>query len=489
MKKITQKGLLLFCLAALVLTGCTDPDGTKSNESYVTPSKGALSFMGMDNEPQTLNVKASAEWSAEPSATWIKLSAITEESMVVTVENNSTERERDAKIIITSGEIVKEVLVNQLPKEVGDMKYRRPFWRPGVISPNGKYIGGYSYDFIGDAVEGAYTAIIIDMATDEHIEFGPFPKTMFSFTVAQSITDDGKLFISDGGGSIMFDAKTGEYEQMQPPTGFNYRPSICSASADGSIMVGYVRKAGVYYPLVWEDGVAKELPWPPMNFRDTRFEDTDINGILAVGVSHDGRFIYGSTWDNDDMGMLYWDRQNNYAVSWVSPDKHDLKPVDRIMWDGSIQKFNLVDAMTSDSTPTRISPNGKYIAGVYRTEELAADGARFDRTWSAAFYNTETKKTVIFDEFGESSGMAVSDDGIGFIALGRQKMTKGMVVDVETGVVLGTTEEWVLKTYGMHVPPGFISYMCPGNRVMMGLTCIPAEPQPMWLNWYMAPKK
>ena len=55
----------------------------------------------------------------------------------------------------------------------------------------------------------------------------------------------------------------------------------------------------------------------------------------------------------------------------------------------------------------------------------------------AAFYNTETETTTIVEDYGESMGMYVTDDGIAFIAIGTYASTSSVVYDLNTGTDLG----------------------------------------------------
>ncbi len=74
---------------------------------------------------------------------------------------------------------------------------------------------------------------------------------------------------------------------------------------------------------------------------------------------------------------------------------------------------------------TQVSPSGKWIAGRYRKEFDPETKQRVDEPEYAAFYNTETETTVIVDDYGESGGRFVTDDGIGFIGIGTLAVSAG----------------------------------------------------------------
>src|SRR5699024_5404612 len=106
-----------------------------------------------------------------------------------------------------------------------------------------------------------------------------------------------------------------------------------------------------------------ELPKPTLNYRDE-----PIGDVQAAGISADGRIIYGTTWDNRDFGLEYWDENNE--VHYVGEDVRYCRAVDRPDGYGGTYKYNLCDGMWTSATKTNISPNGKYIAGTYRVESL-----------------------------------------------------------------------------------------------------------------------
>ena len=48
--------------------------------------------------------------------------------------------------------------------------------------------------------------------------------------------------------------------------------------------------------------------------------------------------------------------------------------------------------------------------------------------------------------------------------------TSSIVVDVETGIKLGTAQEWVYDTFGIYVPDCRLELCCAGKEVITGAT-------------------
>lgn len=138
---------------------------------------------------------------------------------------------------------------------------------------------------------------------------------------------------------------------------------------------------------------------PALNYRNEEF----WAGVLAHGISANGEIIYGTSWENDDCGMLYW-KNNGTTVEepkWVGDDIRRLTPVIVEDWMGEYE-YNLVDGCICTAETTKVSPSGKWIATTYRKEEVGSDGfiAYVQRP---AFYNTETETTTVVEDYGEAT--------------------------------------------------------------------------------------
>ena len=474
------RAALPFACVAL-LGGCTAPGGTDTQ--YIRLSDAACSFQGTGNRPVTIEVHTNpATWKAEASASWVKVSDVTATSFTIEVVDNDTNEIREAEITVTAGQAEEVIKVMQM---VGDHSFPRYRSRPEVfqnlapMSPNGKYVGSFYYgqDESGTTV---FYPVIIDVEKDEWHELGPFPKTLFELGETSCMTDNGEVIIAAlNDANILFDLD-GNYTKIEPPAGYTNYPEISQVSADGT-MVGWASKGGVSSPFKWVDGVAEELPKPELNYRDE-----PIGDVQARGISADGRIIYGTTWDNRDYGLVYWDE--NGEVHYVGEDVRYCRPVDRPDGYGGTYKYNLCDGMWTSATKTNVSPNGKYIAGTFRREALE-EGAESSvvETNYPAFFNTETGKTVIFEELVGGGGVAATSDGLGFTVDDTFGSSSGKVVDIENGIVLGDALEWIQENYGIIVPSGYITYMPDSKDRFQGGMLWTGGAAVQVVNWYVAP--
>lgn len=472
---------LILLFAAMFLSGCK----TESSNDYIKLSKGGFSFLGEKNDPKLLEISSNFPWKAQSLDPWLKVSEVTPSSITVSVEDNDTNRERSSKIVVTAGSVVKEVTVYQVQKDNEFPRYRtfhNLFQMGAVISPSGKYIGGLvvGLDETGNYV---YYPTIVDIATDEWHQLGPYPRDLMTLYGPQAMTDQGVLILHDESlTNISFDIETEAYTIVDEFDGA--MPAVSSTSADGTIWVGYVNSVSkaLSMPMKWVNGVPELLPLPDECVRGGVF----WYGGQARGISADGSVIYGTEWENNDYAMIYWDKQG--AVHPVG-QREIIATIMRPDWgnNGELAPYNLLGCMVSWSSNANISATGKYIAGTYRKESLASDGVSINAEYFAAFYNTETDETTIFEELGDGSGLSVTDDGIGFVGLPSGPVTGGAVVDVKNRTLLGTTQEWVLNTYGIYLPDGYIQYMCAGGEVFMGMSIFEGALMPDNSYWYVAP--
>ena len=103
-----------------------------------------------------------------------------------------------------------------------------------------------------------------------------------------------------------------------------------------------------------------------------------------------------------------------------------------------------------------------------------------------AFFNTETGKTYIFDEYSGSARSA-TDDGIGFIGIGTLGVSAGKVYDLNTHTDLGDTQDWVYDTYGIVIPGGYINHISADGRYVLGTSAQSSAGGTSFINWYIAP--
>ncbi len=494
MKRLfSAKLIAALSVAAAVLTGCTT--GTEETLQYVNLSQVSCSFLGEGNQPLVIEVKASpATWEATPGATWVKVERTDDRTLTVTVDDNDTGAERSTTIAIVADQASQEIRVNQLAKDNEFARFRKldTFQMGAAMSPSGKYAGGFTASIAADD-SWQYSPTIVDLETGEVYEFGPFPESLYYLTQTMAITDQGLLFISDGsnGGQIAIDL-TGNIFIPEAPAGFTSKPDIQGTSADGKYWVGFGMKGKAFEDetpckaLLWTDGVPTELPWPDLNYRD----EEPWYGGMARGISANGEIIYGTSWENWDFGMLYWvnNGANTEKPKWVGEDVRELATLTVTQSDGSTIERTYVNGITCEAWLTQVSPSGKWIAGRYRkefdpeTEQPLAETENY-----AAFYNTETETTTIVSDYGESTGVHVTDDGIGFIGIGTLGISSGAVYDLNTGTDLGSTQEWVYDKYGIIIPAGYINYISPDGRFVLGTKAESSAGGVSFINWYIAP--
>ena len=489
MKK-TLTASVAFAISLLFFaTSCTD----KGQETfhYVNLSQVACSFLGEGSSPLAVDVKASpAQWTATPGATWVKIERTDERTLTITVDDNGTGAERNTTITIEAGQASQQIRVNQLPLDSEFARYRRleTFQMGAVMSPSGRYMGGFTASIAPDD-SWQYSPTIVDTETDEVYEFGPFPESLYYLHQTMAITDQGLLFISDGynGGQIAIDT-SGEIFIPEAPAGYRFRPEIQATSADGKYWVGFAQNesgsnGGLTHPLLWIDGVPHELPMLDLNYRD---EEIWV-GVMARGISADGSIIYGTSWENYDYGMAYWDKDGN--VDWVGSDLRTVTTVQRPNpLDGTLYDYNIVNGMICWANQTQISPNGTWIAGTYRTEEYDKENDEVLQANYPAFFNTETKTTTVFDEYAGCVAMGVTDDGLGLIGIQGMGVNSGFIVDLASKTKVDDMLPWIRSEFGIIISEGAIHYLTPDRQKVFGAKLRYEQNGAVTtLYWYVAP--
>ena len=159
--------------------------------------------------------------------------------------------------------------------------------------------------------------------------------------------------------------------------------------------------------------------------------------MVVRGCSADGSMAYGSTWDNLDFGMLYWDKDGH--VHWAGEDIYQVEPTEMIGPMGEPYTDYLVTGLQVQAEAFNMSPNGRYIGGLYYKEEVNADRTDVVITQIAAVYDTEEHKTIILSDYSGYGGVtAVTDDGLALISKSMQSYyCQTDVVNLATGENLG----------------------------------------------------
>ena len=118
--------------------------------------------------------------------------------------------------------------------------------------------------------------------------------------------------------------------------------------------------------------------------------------------------------------------------------------------------------------------------------EIMEDGNYHIETYPAVF-NTETGKTVIIKDYGERVVSHITNDGIVCIANSSYLPNDGFMYDVNTQTNLGSVQEWILSTYGIIAPMGYIRHVSPDGQYLMAHTMEDSALQPRVVGWYLAP--
>ena len=480
MKKL--QSILWMAAAGFLATACETP----TQYEYVRLSDAACTFLADGNIPKAIEVAASGPWSAETGASWL---TVTEEAegIVLAAADNKADSERRTEITIACGQATARITVIQMAPEHRTNRYRilKTFDMGAVLSKNGRYAAGNVKTVRTDDVwENRPT--VIDLETDEWIQLGPYPNSLFNLELPFAISDEGTIFFLDANTSACVGFNlAGDYFLPANAEGFKLEPSVQSISADGRIWVGFgmddvLAFGGMYHPLKWVDGGTPEiLPIPELNYRNEPY----VSGVMARGCSADGSVIYGGTWDNLDNGMLYW---KDGQVDWLGSDVREVRTVQVENGVGEMIDYNIVNGMTVTAELTNISPNGKWIAGTYRTEDFPTPRSYVQEQYPA-FFNTETKTTTIVTDFGQGFGAHATDDGLGIILIGTFLPSSGIVYDIENQVSLGSVQEWVLDNYHMVIPMCYINYMTSDKSSMIGTVVEESALGPRTVSWYMAP--
>lgn len=446
----------------------------------------ALSFMASDNQPAVITIEAFPEaWEAKSLDAWLEITEQTDNTITIVAENYDGTENREGTIEVKAGDFTRNIEVQQIGKEaVMGAKYRffEEFFS-AAISPNGRYFGGFYTEYEGNAA--VYYPVIIDVATDQRTVLGPYPKTAYHLMDAMAIDDQGVLYIDEANrGGVACFTTGGEAYQSGKPEGFD-RPTIISGtSLGGRVMVGWAAgspEGHTYGPVKVVDGQYFALPLPEKNYRNEEFS----TGVIARGVSANGEIIYGTTWENYDDGMVYWDK--NGDVHYVGEDVRYAREVDMLDGVGYPIKYTLVDGVVSTAGANYVSPDGTWLAGIFRTEEVAENNIDVNNTYCPAFYNTQTQKTVVLEDYKGYGGAGVTDDGIGFLSSTSGFGGGGPVVDIVNGTKLyDSFSAYVQDKFGIIVPEGgSLAYMCYGGKTLMGSKTIMRETGPDVYYWYV----
>ena len=327
--------------------------------------------------------------------------------------------------------------------------------------------------------------VITDLESGEQYLPAPFLDTLYALYDPCAITDSGTAFFHCEDNRIIGFSINGDITVLDNVPGAG-KPWISQVASDESgVWVGWCSGGSTTYsPVKWTDGVPEILPLPETTYRGAAWNA----GAMARGCSLDGTVIYGTAWEGFDSGLIWWDREG--TPRWVGDKVRKLKPVK--IYDtatGTYTDYTLVDGIVGSSDTYYISPSGKWIAGTYRTEELAENETDIVSTSCPAFYDTETDEVHIFPEYEGAVGMTVTDEGLGVIGMAGAYgiISHTVMVNIPTATEAGTSTDWIYDTYGIIIPDNsLLEYISPDGRTAFGYD-LSGELEPM-RKWYVTRK-
>ena len=485
MKKLFLKKAALLLPLLAILGGCTT-----SEEDYIKVNMTTCSFRGLDASPVTIQVNAEPkQWKAEVSGTWIKIVEQTETTLVLNVDDNTDTEERTGEVTLTAGKAMQTIRVVQIAEHVLQSSYRTydDYTMGAVVSPNGRYVGGFTAQWDSDVQAIVMQVNIVDLRNDKVHLLTPFSSSLYNLYDPCAITDNGDVFFHCEDGRIVMFNLSDDAVVLNDVPGAK-KPWISQVGSDESgVWVGWAAGGKtVYTPVKWTNGEAKILPLPEKTFRENK---DWLQGGMARGCSHDGKIVYGTTWEGLDSFLMWWDENDN--VRWVSEDLHQVTRV-QILDPNSQTYFdaNLVNGVKGSSNSHNISPSGRWIAGMYCIEKLSENKIDIEITSCPAFYDTVNDKTYTFPEYHDACGMTVTDDVIVIIGLNAATgiMTGTCMIDIENGTDLGSTTSWIMNTLGISVPAdSYVQYITPDKQVVFGYDLNGQGGEAMRM-WTVAPK-
>lgn len=477
MNKKLYYAMSLVLVAVGLLAGCTK----NATSDWVEVDRFMVSLAADGTQEVVINVEASTKWTTSPTATWVKV-AESENTLTVTAEENESVAGREAEIIITAGSAQATVKVLQVGRESNRAWYRFMTEMQGAnISPSGKYVGAYAArvdESTGGQIE--WDVYLIDLETNEQTLLNTFPQSLYDFNDVRAVTDQGIILLDS---KMIYTVVVEENEADYIVPGFDGLDGIriTATSTDGSVWVGYGDYP--YVPLKYVNGVPELLEMPETNFRGQALE----GGVLTRGCSADGSMIYGSTMDNLDYGMLYWDKEGH--VHWVGEDIREVEEVELFDSNGTPYTDYIVTGMQVEADPYNMSPNGRYIGGIYCQEVPNADNTDVEINQLAAVYDTVEGKTTVFTDYLGYGGItAVTDDGLALIATSMLSLyCQTEVIDLNTGENLGSGIDYVMDKFGLMLPSSHgLTYLPIGGKAAFGEEAAPSGAL-MWY-WYVAAK-
>ena len=175
---------ITLAAAAALTAACSS---TETVYEYVRLSDAACTFLASDNTQKSIEVTASGAWQADAGASWLTVER-QDDYLLLAAADNDSGMERVTEIVITSGSATAGIKVIQMAPESTIYRYRvlKTFDMGAVMSKNGRYVGGNIKELLPDETWENYPTII-DLETDEWIQLGPYPNSLFNIELPFAI--------------------------------------------------------------------------------------------------------------------------------------------------------------------------------------------------------------------------------------------------------------------------------------------------------------
>ena len=432
---------------AFLSMACTNES---SNTGYINISRTSYTFNGNGKDSCVINVESDTEWEMEVHDEWISATRAGGDSVIIKASANETESIRSGSVAFRSKNASCEMIVDQTPKSFTGKMINFPLTARGAISPNGKYAAYLNSTINMETSEYTYYGVKINLETMEETSIPALRSdmTQYYYINIQAISDDGRTIILGNEGNMEFAVMVdGEFIEMPLPEGYR-NPAYQNMSADGSVIIGFAQLVddnwNPYRPIAWRNGDAEILEVPEVNATGQSLG----MGVMARACSSDGSVIYGSEWDYNS--TVYWkDGQMHYPGLEYAEVVSDWGDCSRPIIMG--ERFNL-------------SHDGRYLVQMYLTSDPSGN-----KSYSAAYVDTETGELKIFDS--GVSPITVRNDGLAFCGNSNFQMTGGMVMNLNTGEAVSSSE-WFKSEYGINIANTFIVQQVGENGNMAGVRAI-----------------
>ena len=437
----------MLLLSVVALIGCSKTD----SESAIALSDKVCSFP-YEGGSVTVTVAADGSWSYQTSSDWIQVER-NNNQLIITAESNSGRDERSAEISVISGSIADVITIYQLGDPNMPVIFRQG---PRVFSRECNYSAGVFSD-VDEAGNVSIYVGLLNLRTDERRNYGPYPEATYPLGGVSAVADNGDCYIeaSSGKGTYFFDHTDGRITMI------DNNSLVFSCSSDGTIAVGAryaeepIDEEGhmPYLPYKWVNGVAQRLPMPDTPYRES---NAWYGGLIPRQISGDGKIIYGTEWQGMDDYMIWWDENDNWH--YVGDDIRQIDYLEVTDGNGNTGTLILAKGMVTQNNPYAMTPSGKWITGWYTEHTVNETTNAVSWDFYPGFYNREENKTYIFRDYPDGRGIAVREDGIGFIRTNSapyqtdSSMSEYYAVDIESGSVINTIQNWFYDNYGIYTP-------------------------------------